>query len=353
MPTMSKSLAVCLVVAIWIATSPAADICAEESALLKAYQANWQAAQQAYSAQDFRRAATHYSKVGELLPFEPTSRFQLAGCYARLGDKARAFEALEAAIRFGWDDSQRIEQSEDLKDLRSEPRFSELVKAAAACEQETLVMHIGPSVNRKLSAPLIVLLQGLGCGPRSDVPYWKEAADRLGAIVVAPRAVTRIGPMFYGWHRLGAKDSTVRDYFDLAAAGKRIDDAIERAKQQCAIDDRRMILAGFSQGGGVALHMLGDRPDQFCGAVAVGSLYQPPGANYWRSVKDKRKVRVAMIVGRLDRLFPRNETAAEQLRAAGLELQYGALDKIGHEYPADYSQRFDRALGFVIGQKAP
>jgi predicted esterase len=320
-----------------------------ESEFHKALEANWTKAQRAYADKDYRGAARCYEKVCELLPFEPSVRYELARCHCRQGDKDKALADLEAAIRFGWSDPGQIEQADDLKELRDAPRFAGLVKDAVACRDETIVVYAGKNVDPSRPAPLVVLLQGLGPGPRAEVPYWKPVADRLGLVLAAPRAMTKLSPLVYGWQRKGARDSTALDYFDMSAAGKRIEEAIALAKQKFTIDPDRLLLAGFSQGGGVALRMLGEHPDQYLGAVAVCSLCQSPGVAYWETALQKRPFRTFVIAGKLDRLLPRSQQVVEQLRAAKVPLRYEEVDQAGHEYPPDYSERLRQAIQFVLG----
>jgi predicted esterase len=227
-------------------------------------------------------------------------------------------------------------------------RFSGLMKDAAACAEETIVIRAGKSVDATKPTPLIVMLQGLGCGPRSEIPYWEPAADQLGLILVAPRGVTKVGSMMYGWHRSGAKDSSAQDYFDIANARKRPDDAIALAQQKFKIDRKRMVLAGFSQGGAVALRMLGERPENFCGTVAVCSLCQSLSVTHWREISQKQAIRVSIMAGKLDRLLPRSQQAVEQLRTASLATQYEEVERMGHEYPPDYTDRLRRSIEFVL-----
>jgi predicted esterase len=324
---------------------------ADQSESFKAFMANWENAQKAYSAKEYGRAATLYAKVCELIPFEPTSHYQLACCHAHLGDKDKAVAALDAAIRFGWDDPQKLELADEFKDLRNHPRFVQLVKEAAVCRDEDVVVYAGKGVDPTKPAAVLVVLQGLGAGPRAELPYWKPAVDRLGMVLVAPRGVTKARSMMYSWHRRGARNSSALDYFDTPAAGKRIAEAIARAKKQFSLDGDRVVLAGFSQGAGVALRMLGDHSELFCGAVAVCGLYQPPGIAYWQSSARKHSRRVFMIAGKLDPLLQRSQKAMEELRAAGVTGRYEEEERMGHEYPPAYADRLQRAIEFVLARE--
>jgi phospholipase/carboxylesterase len=321
---------------------------AEDSKSFQIYQENWEQAEKAHAAGNYARAATHYQKVAEVFPFEPATRFQLACCYARLGKNDQAFSTLEDAVRFGWEDVSKLEQADDLKDLRAKPQFADVLKAAAACRDEKLIIHACKKMGPLKPAPLLVVLQGLGVF-RADLPYWESAADELGCVLVMPRAVTKAAPMMYGWHRRGAKDSSAADYFDLSAAAKRVDEAIAEATRRFQIDPNRIVLAGFSQGAGVALRLIGEHPDRYCGAVAVNGLHQPPGVAYWQSIQQQHPIRVYVIAGKFDRLLPRSQQVVEQLRAAQVPHRYDELDQVGHEFPLDYTKRLKGAIEFVWG----
>jgi tetratricopeptide (TPR) repeat protein len=54
--------------------------------------------------------------------------YNIACAYALRGDKRRAFDALERAIENGFDNSQHMTQDEDLRLLKGDPHFYELVR---------------------------------------------------------------------------------------------------------------------------------------------------------------------------------------------------------------------------------
>lgn len=324
----------------------------EESERLKAFNTHWQAAQQAIEAKNHGQAATSYEKVLEIFPFEPTTHYQLAICRTRMGAGDKALVSLRQAITFGWCDLKQLEQAEDFKELRSRKEFAQLIADATACQKEMFVLYAGKGVDTRKAAPLVVLLQGLGAGPRTEVPYWKQTADELGLVLVAPRGVTEIRPMFYGWHRPGAKDSFALDYYDLPSAEKRVDEAIRQARARFTIASDRTFLAGYSQGGGVALHLQGKYPERFAGTVAVNSLCQSAGADYWKAAAQKKGFRVALLSGKLDRLLPRSHALAEQLRSAGVAVMAEEAKGVGHEYPPDYQARITTAFKFVLSPSA-
>jgi predicted esterase len=319
---------------------------AQQSERFKTYADNWGKAQEAFAAKRYRAALDHYARVAAVLPYEPSCRYQIACCHARLDEPEKALDALAAAVRFGWDDPAELERAEDLNTLRDHPRFAGVVADARACRDEEIVLYAGKNVDPKRPTPLLVLLHGLGGGPRTEVPYWHATADAQGLVIAAPRGPTRVGARTsFGWHREGAKNSAD---FDAAAAGKRVDAAVRMAKATYTIDDDRVVLAGFSQGGGIALKMLGDFPERYRGAIAVCTLYEAKGAAHWRAAAAKRPVRAYVMAGKLDKLVPRSRLAVEELRAGGVPTEHVEFDAVGHEPPLDYAVEQRRAIDFVL-----
>jgi tetratricopeptide (TPR) repeat protein len=67
-------------------------------------------------------------KLVRLVPDNPTVHYNLACSLAILGEKEGALDALERAVRLGYDDPAFMQQDEDLRRLRQESRFIELVR---------------------------------------------------------------------------------------------------------------------------------------------------------------------------------------------------------------------------------
>jgi predicted esterase len=57
----------------------------------------------------------------------PSLRYNLACSYALSGDRKHALEALDAAVRLGYDDRQAIEADPDLTSLRGDAKYQEIV----------------------------------------------------------------------------------------------------------------------------------------------------------------------------------------------------------------------------------
>ena len=66
-------------------------------------------------------------RLVRLRPEWPRANYNLACSYALLGRPEEALRALSTAVEYGFDDAQHLARDEDLKSLRDDPRFAELV----------------------------------------------------------------------------------------------------------------------------------------------------------------------------------------------------------------------------------
>jgi predicted esterase len=161
------------------------------------------------------------------------------------------------------------------------------------------------------------------------IPYEPSVRYRLGCCLA----------------RLGEPDHALAA---LDEAAERVDAAVDEAARRSKVDRGRVVLAGFSQGGGVALRLVADRPDRFRGAVAVNSLCQPLDKASWQKAAGGHGVRVCVICGEYDKLLGRSKSAAEVLKAAKVPSRFDTVEKCGHEYPPDASDRLQAAARFVL-----
>ena len=85
----------------------------------------------AYEAGDYDRALELAREMNEAVEWRHAETlFNIACVHAIKGDRIAAFEWLERAIDAGFWSAQIIMQDEDFADLRQEPRFRELARAA-------------------------------------------------------------------------------------------------------------------------------------------------------------------------------------------------------------------------------
>ena len=67
-------------------------------------------------------------RLSVLCPEDPLVFYNLACSFALTSKIEESFEALEAAVRFGYDAPEHMRQDEDLKVLHDDPRFLKLLE---------------------------------------------------------------------------------------------------------------------------------------------------------------------------------------------------------------------------------
>jgi len=67
-------------------------------------------------------------RLAEIFPDNPTVHYNLACSLALLARNDDAFDALHHALDLGFDDERLLSTDPDLKSLRCDPRFRELVR---------------------------------------------------------------------------------------------------------------------------------------------------------------------------------------------------------------------------------
>lgn len=329
-------------------------VLAQQNDWAKKFDAAWKAAESAEKAKDWKRAAGFYREVTLLIPHESTTKVALARCVARQGEKDEPLRLLEDAVELGWNQPKTLRDEPAFERLRVDPRYHQLYDRIAEIEKESIVVYLPPKLDKAKPVPLIVAFHGRSENPHAFLPTWKEAANSLGAVVVAPRGMHRISDNLLNvWEGPDATRDRDTARIDFSGCKKLTEKAIRLAKEKASIDDRKIILAGYSQGGVVALRLLCDAPKQYAGAFAQATVYKPLGVEAWRVARSGRSGRVYLLAGELDSLRPRAEQAYEELKSAGWSVQLEIVPGCGHEPPANNSERQIEAIRHILGVPHP
>lgn len=159
-------------------------------------------------------------------------------------------------------------------------------------EHRTYVLHVPPRYAGGAPVPLVISLHGAGlwgAGQR-DISGWNAVADREGFIVAYPTGAAGSGP------RIWRTDGGPR----LAADVRFIADLVDTLSAHYAIDQRRIFVNGFSNGGGMAFALsctLGDR-------IAAVGLVGAAHLLRFDWCPDRRPVPVVSFHGTDDRAAP-------------------------------------------------
>lgn len=185
----------------------------------------------------------------------------------------------------------------------------------------------------------VIWLHGLGADGRDFLPIVPElrlTADSAPRFVFphAPvRAVTiNSGMRMRAWYDiLGLSAGAVEDESGIRASGALVEEYIAR-ELEAGVPAERIVLAGFSQGGAIALHVALRHRAALSGVLAL-STYLPLQQKLDEFTSSGKGLAILMCHGKYDPIVPIDlaERSRDLLRASGYEvewLEYGMQHQV-------------------------
>jgi len=184
----------------------------------------------------------------------------------------------------------------------------------------------------------VIWLHGLGADGHDFVPVVPALGldERLGVRFVfphAPRIPVSINNGFVmpAWYDIGDIDLEKRhDQVGVRRSAAAVASLIERENAR-GVPTARIVLAGFSQGGAIALFTGVRHPEKLAGVIGL-STYMVLGDSLAAEASEaNRKTPILMCHGTRDPMVnvTRGKKSAQSLRAAGYDVEW-------HEYPMQH-----------------
>jgi phospholipase/carboxylesterase len=206
---------------------------------------------------------------------------------------------------------------------------------------ETLELETGPA-----ATAAVIWLHGLGADghdfeaivPELDLP---EAPAIRFVFPHAPRRAVTIngGAVMRAWYDVYSLEGVRReDDAGVHASQASIEALIAREKAR-GVPASRLVLAGFSQGGAIALHTGLRHPDPLAGIMAL-STYLPLASTLAAEASPANQgVPIFMAHGRHDPLIPieRAMISRDTLRKAGYDVEW-------HEYAMEHAVCYEEIV---------
>lgn len=177
----------------------------------------------------------------------------------------------------------------------------------------------------------VIWLHGLGADGNDFVPVVPMLGLPEGHRVrfVFPHAPVRpvtinMGARMRAWYDITELSAAGREDADGIAASARMIEGMIAEQRDAGIDSRRIIIAGFSQGGAVALHTALSYPLALGGLIAL-STYLPLRDGLDEHIHDaNRSIPIFMAHGSDDPMVPPSFGAMsrDRLIAAGFEVEW-------------------------------
>lgn len=278
--------------------------------------------------------------------FKALTHYNVACMYSLNKEKDKSLEYLKKAVElggFGNDFAEQIENDSDFDHVRDDPRFAKILAVArggTGGKKSGFIWTVTPpkGAAAKKAAPLLVVLHGHGGNMREATQQWQSAAQKMGAILLAPQGTNQIGEGKYEWGR------------NLDDVEENLLDAINKVMDEHKVDHSRVVLAGFSQGGLIAWTLGLRNPDTFRGLIPVCGRCDAPS----ESDTDEEalaKLRIYIMIGADDdeALLKSNRDAEKRFKKLGAKVKLKVFDGVGHAYPESAEEEELKALEFVLG----
>lgn len=178
--------------------------------------------------------------------------------------------------------------------------------------------------------PLLILLHGVGANEQQMMQLAPSFDPRF--IVVSVRSPLVLGPNAFGWFHVTFTATGPKIAAAEAAAGwKQIAQFVDEAVAAFGADPARVFVAGFSQGGIMALATMLAAPQQLAGAISMSGRLLPEVLPHAASADALRDKPVLIVHGTSDEKLGIQlaRWAREQLSRLPLALTYRELP-MGH-----------------------
>jgi phospholipase/carboxylesterase len=190
----------------------------------------------------------------------------------------------------------------------------------------------------------VIWLHGLGADGHDFEPLVPELnlPDELAVRFIFPHAPVRPLTLNGGlpcraWFDMTALDRTTRLDFDgLHAAEQRVRDLIRRENAR-GVPSERIVVAGFSQGGAVALHAAPRYPERLAGLLALSTFSLTNKSLADDVAPANRDLPIFMAHGRADPVVAPSlgESSRDALEDAGFDPEWHTYDMAHAVCPAE------------------
>ncbi len=267
------------------------------------------------------------------------------GCLrSRLGELDEALEALEQAVEEGFWSPEMFRTDPDLEPLRGREDFravlakcEHLREEAQAKARPELLVRTPPDYAADRRYPLLLALHGRGGNARDPLPHWSEALS-AGLILALPQSSQVMGSESFSWD-------------DPERARQELGDHYRALQRDHPVDTVRVVLAGYSQGGALALSLaLQGDPVPPRAFILVAPSPLPAFGTLEAAIENAtaRGLQGWIWTGQRDPSLEATKELHRFLVEGGLDCQLHVEPDVGHEFPPDFASKLKSAVTFLV-----
>lgn len=297
-----------------------------------------QQANTALSKQNYQAAIDYYKAGLRFRPDNSAVVYNIACCYSLLNNRKEALKWVRKMVEYGV---YKFEEDEDFNNIRDTKEFKNLVgqaKRLLAALKITIfepVIVFPDTYDSTKDYPLLIGMHGYGSNALDFSKALKNIPNKVGYILCCPYGPDVMGKTSFGWG-------------ERADGEKRVLNNIELVKKRFKIDSSRVILLGFSQGGGLAYHIGLKHAELFKGVIPVAGGYDSTFNQYLSNAKG-RKIKFFIMLGEeeIERRIKTNIEAVQNLVNSGITVSFTGYANYGHTIPGDVDFEVERAIRWL------
>jgi predicted esterase len=302
---------------------------------------------QLYQQGNFDQAVREIAKMGGNFPDHEARilnwNFSLLAVSKRVDE---ALEVFQKAIKKGyWYPVEALRKDEDLSNLQQLPEFGLSLSICEKRQKEAMRdagperMIIQPVKSFSPHYPLVIVFHGRNANLNESASYWKDLVN-YGWMIALLQSSQVIGVDSFCWDDRELAVKETRQQFDEIIEGY-------------SIDPDRIILSGFSQGGGLAIWLVLQRKIPAAGFIAVSpylaEVKQLTNREYGLTPDASlRSPKGYLVTGDRDEHQSMFDDLEILLQTNGIEFIRERHTELGHEYPGNFSESFLQAVGFIV-----
>lgn len=268
--------------------------------------------------------------------------YNLGLMYVMLEDYGKSIEFLEYGLDHGIWFGKYDFFADVWKPLKEAEGFVDFIEknnikweAAQKESRPKLEVKVPENYSPERSYPLFIALHGGNENLEAFIPVWASPLLRNEYIVAYPQSSQLVSMNGYSWSE------------DIALTKAEIDEAYAEVKTRFPVDEKNVVIGGFSSGGQAALVAVIENVVPVSGFVV---LCPPRPAGFDREAVARAKergIRGTLLTTEMDPRIKDQEAMREIMTSVGLPLEFIVTPNTGHWYPENLAEKIDAALRHI------
>lgn len=217
-------------------------------------------------------------------------------------------------------------------------RNNRLRESANSDSKPEFKMITPASYSAEKSYPLLMIIHGGNQSIAKAMETWDKNAVGDDLLIAYVQSSVQADTKSYRWNLNGA------GIYELPTAQDEVLGLYQEIVEQYSVDTAQVSLAGFSQGGNLALIMAAEGTISAKGFLAGCPATRAPISLETAQAAAARGVRGTIFVGSNDWTAAAAQTTVTNFNEAGLWVNHIVMEDKGHEYPENFEEVLRKAI---------